>query len=259
MLKTGQAVTLIEQTVLIARDGTERKIDGSATPLYDEEGRLIGAVLVFRDITEKENMAEEIQKARKLESIGLLAGGIAHDFNNILTAILGNISLAKMSIRSEAKAVKHLTEAERASQRAKDLTYQLLTFARGGAPILRTSSISEIVKNAAGFALRGSNVRCQFPIPQDLWLVEIDAGQISQVIHNIVINAKQAMPEGGVVEIGASNTVLQEGEQRPALPLPDGKYIEIHIRDQGVGVLPEHLPKIFDPYFTTKEKGTAWG
>lgn len=258
VLRTGQAATLAEQTVLIAREGAERKIDGSASPIYDEKGELTGAVLVFRDITEKEKMKEEIQKVQKLESIGLLAGGIAHDFNNILTAILGNVSLAKMRVPSEPKAVKYLSEAEKASQRAKDLTYQLLTFTRGGVPILKITSIPDLIRDSAGFALRGSNIRCELTIPEDLWLVEIDAGQISQVIHNIVLNARQAMPEGGVVGIRARNIELKKGEG-PPLPLPEGKYVEISIRDQGVGIPAEHLPKIFDPYFTTKKKGTGLG
>lgn len=258
VLRTGQAFTLDEQTVLTAREGAERKIDGSVSPIYDEKGDLTGAALVFRDITEKEKMKEEVQKVQKLESIGFLAGGIAHDFNNILTAILGNVSLAKMLVPSEPKAVKYLSEAEKASQRAKDLTYQLLTFTRGGVPILKTTSIRDLIKDSAGFALRGSNIRCELSIPEDLWLVEIDAGQISQVIHNIVLNARQAMPEGGVVRIRARNTELKKGEG-PPLPLPEGRYVEISIRDRGVGIPAGHLPKIFDPYFTTKKKGTGLG
>ena len=164
--------------------------------------------MVFRDITEKRKMEEDVQKAHKLESIGILAGGIAHDFNNILTAILGNVSLAKISLNPEHEINALLTEAEKATLRARDLTQQLLTFSRGGAPIIRTAPVGELIKDSASFTMRGSKVRCEYRIPDDLWPVEIDEGQISQVISNLIINADQAMANGGVIKIHCKNTII---------------------------------------------------
>ena len=197
VLRTGKVVGLANHTALIARDGTERIIADSGAPIRDRESRVIGVVLVFRDITEKQKMEEELLKAAKLESLGILAGGIAHDFNNILTAILGNISLSKMLVNPEDKLHHRLSMAEKASLQAKDLVQQLLTFSKGGIPIRKSASVADIIRDSTGFILSGSNVKCVFHFPDDLWPVEVDAGQISQVINNLVLNAVHAMPEGG--------------------------------------------------------------
>ena len=191
-----------------------------------------------------------------MESVGILAGGIAHDFNNILTGIMGNIGLAKIFVVPAGQASAALVEAEEAALRAKGLTQQLLTFARGGLPIRKSTSIAKLLRQSAGFALRGSRVRGKFTLPDDLWSVEIDEGQINQVITNLVINADEAMPEGGVVKIGAKNTTI---EASSVLPLPEGNYIEITVADHGIGISPEHLARIFEPYFTTKQKGSGLG
>lgn len=193
-----------------------------------------------------------------MESIGTLAGGIAHDFNNLLTGIMGNISLAKRSVETgeTEKTSSRLVEAEKASLRAKDLTQQLLTFASGGLPIMETISITELLKEVTNFALRGSNVRGEFSLPDDLWLVDMDKGQMNQVVTNLVINADEAMPEGGILNINAMNTVVRE---RSVLPLVKGKYVKITIEDHGVGIPKEHLDRIFEPYFTTKQKGSGLG
>lgn len=261
VLQDGVVVGLANHTLLIARDGTERPIHDSAAPILDDKGGIVGVILVFRDITQQRNLEEELIKTSKLESIGILAGGIAHDFNNILTAILLNISLAKVYAKPEDKIFKSLIEAEKASIRARDLTQRLLTFSTGGAPIKKTapiSEISEIIKTSADFALRGSNIRCEFSIPDLLWLVEFDEAQMRQVIHNLVLNAQQAMPEGGTIEIGVKIIeVGTEGEQD--LSLQEGKYLKISIKDQGIGIPKEHLSKIFDPYFTTKRRGSGLG
>jgi two-component system cell cycle sensor histidine kinase/response regulator CckA len=213
-------------------------------------------VIVFSDITEKRRMEDELQRAQKLESIGILAGGIAHDFNNILTAVIGNLSLAKIHARPEDEIYERLNEAGKAASIAKDLTQQLLTFSKGGAPIKKVASIKEILSDTTEFALSGSNVRCRYDIPEDLWSVECDVGQISQVINNLIINAKQAMPAGGTVDLAARNAVVAK---RDKLPLADGKYLKIVVRDRGVGIPPEHLSMIFDPYFTTKQRGSGLG
>jgi PAS domain S-box-containing protein len=151
------------------------------------------------DITERRKMEEELLRAQKLESIGLLAGGIAHDFNNILMAILGNISLASMEAPLNSRIIERLTAAEKASLQAKDLTQQLLTFSKGGAPIKSTASVADLIRDSADFALRGSNVRCEVIIPDDLWPIEVDQGQMNQVINNLIINADEAMPDGGII------------------------------------------------------------
>ena len=256
VLETGQIMGLANNTVLISRDGTERVIEDSGAPILDQQKRTIGVVLVFRDATEKRRLQDERQKAQKLESIGILAGGIAHDFNNSLMAIIGNISLAKFYAKTGDKVFEKLEEIERAAMRTKDLTQQLLTFSKGGEPIKEIVSIAELVKEAALFTLRGSNVRCTFDLPENLWPVSIDAGQISQVFSNIIINAEQSMPEGGVIEVKTQNVDITS----PALiPSGPGKYVKISIRDQGIGIPRDHLTKIFDPYFTTKQKGSGIG
>jgi len=207
-------------------------------------------------ITETRKMEEELFRTRQLESLGILAGGIAHDFNNLLTAIMGNTSLAKMLVNPKDKINKRLEDIEKASIRARDLTQQLLTFSKGGAPIKKVSSIADVITESGRFALRGSKSRCELSLREELWPVEVDEGQISQVINNLVINADQAMPEGGLIDIRAENMQLQAGE---VITLPMGKYVRISVTDSGTGIASEHLGKIFTPYFTTKHKGSGLG
>jgi PAS domain S-box-containing protein len=211
---------------------------------------------IYQDITERKQLETERQRIEKLESLGTLAAGIAHDFNNLLTGIMGNISLAKRHVETGGKARERLEGAEKASVRARDLTRQLLTFAKGGTPIKRTISMSKLIEESATFALRGSRARPEFSLPDNLWTVEADEGQINQVINNIVINADQAMPQGGIINIEAKNRVITS---RTTLPLPNGNYVEIVIKDQGIGIPKEHLSSIFDPFFTSKKKGSGLG
>jgi PAS domain S-box-containing protein len=216
-------------------------------------GRRVASLL---DITEQKRMEAEALKAEKLESLGVLAGGIAHDFNNILTGVLGNISLAKTYAKAGDKIEERLDEMERASLRARDLTQQLLTFSRGGKPVKKTAPLPELIKDCATFALRGSNVMLELSFPGDLWPVEVDEGQIGQVINNLVINARQAMPGGGMLRIEAENVVM---EPSSGFPLQYGRYVRTAIRDQGMGIPKKHIDKIFDPYFTTKQEGSGLG
>jgi len=258
-LLTGNVVDQADHRLLIAKDGAERLLADSGAPIRAHDGTILGVVLVFRDVTEKLKVERESLVAGKLESVGILAGGIAHDFNNILTAILGNLSLAKRGVDPEDKLFRRLSEAESATLRATGLTQQLLTFSKGGEPVKKSSAIGALLPEWAGFALRGGKVHCDYALPADLWAVEIDEGQISQVVHNLVLNAQQAMPEGGVVTISGENLLLSGPSGRPRLPLKEGRYVKIAIRDQGVGIAPEHLAKIFDPYFTTKKTGSGLG
>ncbi len=244
------------QAVLVAKDGIKRIIAQTSAPIYDPASNFVGVVVVFRDLTEQQAMQEELAKAEKLESVGLLAGGIAHDFNNILTAILGNVSLAKMDIPPGSEPFERLDAAERASMKATQLTHQLLTFSKGGLPVKNVTSVKELLAEWSTFALRGSNVRCEFNIEEDLWASEIDSGQIGRVISNLIINADQAMPNGGTIHIGAQNYVaVQDGTQT----LKPGKYVRITVSDQGQGIPQEHLNRIFDPYFSTKATGSGLG
>ncbi|MFC2003114.1 PAS domain S-box protein [Chloroflexota bacterium] len=256
VLETGRIVGLINHATLISRDGTERVIADSGAPIHDELGNLFGVILVFRDISETRKLEEELQKIDKLESVGTLAGGIAHDFNNLLTGIMGFTSMAKTNVEPGGKVFSLLAKVEEASLRARDLTQQLLTFARGGAPVKELTPIRGLLEDSTLFALRGSNVRPQFSLPDDLWPVEIDKGQINQVITNIVINADEAMPEGGDLHIGAKNIVVK---RQSTLPLTRGDYVQITFKDNGVGVSKDILDKIFNPYFTTKQKGSGLG
>lgn len=208
------------------------------------------------DVTAKRRVEEELARIERLESLGIVAGGIAHDFNNILTAILGNISLGKLFASHPEKLMEKLGEAEKACLQAQGLTQQLLTFAKGGTPIKKLASIRAIVHDSCQFAVRGSNVKCEYSLPDELWPAEIDEGQIGQVINNLIINADQAMPQGGVIRVAAENVVIAS---KRGLPLKEGPYLKVTIQDQGVGIPHEILPRIFDPYFTTKRKGSGLG
>ncbi|MFZ2225263.1 MAG: PAS domain S-box protein [Candidatus Deferrimicrobium sp.] len=238
------------------RTGTPIPIEIHGFAIRDEKtGQPIALAAIVRDISERKKLEEEMARGDKLNSIGILAGGIAHDFNNLLTAIFGNITLAKMYANRKSEVYKRLEESGKAAERARDLTHQLLTFSKGGAPVKKTISLQELAKESANFVLRGSNVKCEFSFPADLWNVEADEGQISQVLNNLIINATHAMSEGGTVQLYCGNVIVDQSD----LPLEKGKYILISIMDHGTGITKKHLSKIFDPYFTTKKKGSGLG
>lgn len=214
------------------------------------------SINIVRDITERNRSKEELQRAQKLESLGVLAGGIAHDFNNLLTAIIGNLSLIDFQLESDEDTTPALKEVERAAHQARGLTQQLLTFSKGGSPIKKVTTVAKIIKNTVNLALSGSMVKCDLSIPDNLWWTEIDEGQIGQVINNIIINAIQSMSGGGVIKVAIENSFVQ-GQN--GIPIKAGKYIKIIISDRGIGIPKEQLLKIFDPYFSTKAQGTGLG
>jgi PAS domain S-box-containing protein len=257
LVATGSATELAGATLITALDGSERVVETNASPLTDPHGNRVGSVLVLRDVTERFRTMEERQKAEKLESLGIAAGGIAHDFNNLLTAILGNLSLVLNTEKFAETTEDRLSAAKRASIRAQELAQQLLTFAKGGAPIKQAESIGALVHDTVTFHLRGSKVACDFHIPDDLWPAEVDAGQISQVIQNLAINADQAMPAGGNLRVACANIEVNDANSR--LGLAPGRWIKISVQDEGIGIPEENLKKIFDPYFTTKPKGSGLG
>jgi PAS domain S-box-containing protein len=236
------------------KDGSVKWVELNTVPISWEGAP---ATLNFlRDITEKNRMEEELLKVQKLEAIGVLAGGIAHDFNNILASVMGNVSLAKMDVSPNDKVYPLLESAEGASIRAKALTQRLLTFSKGGAPVKEITTISDVIVGCSKFALSGSKVGCEFNLPTDLWPLEIDVGQINQVIQNIIINADQAMPDGGTVRISAVNIVTGTNQ---GLPLQPGKYVLLTFQDTGSGIPEVNLNKIFDPFFTSKKHGSGLG
>ena len=257
VISRGVIVGLANHTALIARDGTQRSIADSGAPIRDHNSNIIGTVLVFRDVTLEKKTEQELLKIKKLESIGVLAGGIAHDFNNILAAILGNINLATQYLDSTSKARPLLLEAEKASTRARQLTQQLLTFSKGGEPVKSTESLPELIRESAEFVLHGSNIACKYQIPEDLWKVEVDRGQMAQVIQNLVINSRHAMPEGGTISISCTN--VEENSRAMFQGLQDEKYVRIVFRDTGIGIPEQLLDRIFDPYFSTKQEGSGLG
>jgi signal transduction histidine kinase/CheY-like chemotaxis protein len=205
------------------------------------------------EITQREQAEEELLRARKLESLGVLAGGIAHDFNNFLTVVQGNIEVAKVHLAPDEAAGEFLDQAASACQRAKFLSSQLLTFAKGGAPVRRVASTAQLVTDAVLLARSGSSIAIELQLAESLWSTEVDSGQIGQVLHNILINAREAMSSSGTIEVRAENVALQNGsgEAKP--------HVRISIRDYGHGIAPEVLRRIFDPYFTTKPGGSGLG
>lgn len=255
-LLVGAGYTLSAATQKIRKkDGTQRLVSASVALIRNMTSQVVGAVLVFRDITEQSKTEEELSKVQKLESIGVLAGGIAHDFNNILTAIMGNINLAMLQIEPDNETYQLLSAAEKASARAKNLTQQLLTFAKGGNPIKNIATIQEIIEDSADFVLRGSKVQCEYIFADDLWAVKVDTGQISQVVQNIIMNGAAAMPDGGTITVNCTNYALEKDTPL----LKGGQYVQITIADQGSGIPADKLDKIFDPFFTTKKIGSGLG
>jgi PAS domain S-box-containing protein len=255
-LRTVPNFSLEREYRIVRKGGDIKWIHEVIRNVVDKDGKPFMVEGAIFDVTDRKRMEDDLIKSHKLESIGILAGGIAHDFNNILTAILGNISLAETYVEPESELAELLLDSEKASIRARDLTQQLLTFSKGGEPVKKAISICRLIKESANFALMGSNVKCSYRLPYDVWPVEVDEGQIGQVINNLVINAMQAMPEGGEINVKAEN--ISVGTENAYL-INEGDYVRITIEDHGIGIKKEHLQKVFDPYFTTKQKGSGLG
>jgi PAS domain S-box-containing protein len=259
ILESESTVELFHHVILLTRSGIERRIAFSGSPIRDDKSRTIGMVLAFRDITEQLRTEQELIKVKKLESIGVLAGGIAHDFNNILSVILGNIdfalSLSDSNMSSESREL--LDEAMKASLRAQGLTQQLLTFAKGGEPVKETASLADVIMESANFILHGDKVACRYDFPPSLWLVDIDKGQISQVVQNIILNASQSMPGGGMIDVSCENVTASDIRDFDAPAV--GRFVKVTIMDRGIGIPANILERIFDPYFSTKQKGSGLG
>ncbi len=255
VLSSGKQIELANNTILVSRDKTERIIADSGSPIKDKDNTTIGVVLVFRDMTEKRKIQNAIQRTSKLESLGILAGGIAHDFNNLLGGIYNYTDLANR-ISSNHEVSNYLDKTMNTIDRARNLTGQLLTFAKGGAPVCKVQPLFPFIQEATQFALSGTNITCIFDNPKDLWPCNFDKNQIGQVIDNLVINAQQAMPIGGAIELTAQNIILTKNEHSA---LGEGNYIKLSIKDSGIGIPHELLNRIFDPFFSTKTKGHGLG
>ena len=255
VLATGRVVGLANHTALISRDGRERSIADSGAPIHDGKGQTIGVVLVFRDVTEQALRDAALARAQRMESLAVLAGGIAHDFNNILTGVIVNLAVA-LEDSTSPSLPEVLTEAKDAAHRARALTQQLLTFSKGGAPVKRVADLREVVRDTAIFCTRGWSGVCRFDIAGELWLARADPDQVSQVVQNIVINAVEVMPRGGVLQIRAQNVHL--GAENQQL-LPEGPYLRIGISDEGPGIPGPIRDRIFEPFFSTKSHGSGLG
>lgn len=244
----------IDVAILITKDLKEISIKSNYAPIKTAFGENIGVVVVFQDITSKLKTETELLKTEKMDSLGILAGGIAHDFNNLLAGILANIQLAQIKMERGADIGKYISETIKITYKASELTKQLLTFAKGGAPVKQTASIADLIRDTVSFTLTGSNIKCIFKIYEDLKMAEFDVGQISQVLNNLVINAKHAMPNGGLIEVSAENIVFENDNRYQT-----GQYVKITIKDHGIGISKENLSKIFDPFYTTKPTGSGLG
>lgn len=229
-------------------------LDIKATPIRNEQGAIVDIIEIVRDITHQRETEMEAIRMQKLESLGILAGGIAHDFNNILAAIIANLQLATIKLQKGQDISKHLEDTIETTRKASSLTKQLLTFAKGGAPLKKMIFLSELVRETVNFALCGSNIKAVFQIPENLWPVDADEGQIIQVINNLIINAEQAMPGGGIINIIGENVTYDINSK-----YEPGRYVKLTIIDHGEGIPEEIKDKIFDPFFTTKTFGSGLG
>jgi PAS domain S-box-containing protein len=232
--------------------GEEQFYEVRLLPLLDTQ-----VIAFVRNITERKRREEELLRLSKLESVTVLAGGVAHDFNNILASIVGNLSLAKAKTSTSSDVHDMLSDIELASERARKLVKQLLTFAKGCDPVRKVTQLGDLLEDWTRFALSGSHVSCRFNVARDLWPVEVDEGQMGQVVDNLVINARQAMPRGGALLVSATNVTMDTSEV--GSPLRPGRYVRVAVKDGGVGISKEDLPRIFEPYFTTKKTGSGLG
>jgi PAS domain S-box-containing protein len=239
-----------------ARDGAPVELWLTASLVRDAAGRPIAMVGLTRDLADQRRLEAEHVRAQKLESIGVLAGGLAHDFNNLLTIILGNIDLARLFAGANPEAAEAFDHAAEAALRAGDLTRQLITFSKGGQPVKRVGSITRVVRDTVLFAAAGSSVACEFDLPGNLPAIEFDEGQMRQVFHNLVQNAREAMPGGGTLRVSACALQVERNEV-PGLAA--GSYLCLQFADRGTGIAQAHLSRIFDPYFSTKEMDTVKG
>ncbi|MEW6520617.1 MAG: ATP-binding protein [Thermodesulfobacteriota bacterium] len=257
-LLSGREVDKIE-TEFVARDGRRIMVEGKCNCKF-VDNKPVAIRGIFRDVTERRKLEIELQKAQKLEAIGILAGGIAHDFNNILTGLLAVITLVKNALPPESEQIEILEEARQSCLQGKELTGKFITFAEGGSPLKKCINIRELLQQSVETAVRGADIACRFALAADMHEVFIDAGQMQQVFNNVVINAREAMVNGGEVRVRAENQQIGEDN---GLDVAPGAYLRIAITDQGVGIPQENLARIFDPYFTTKrmasQRGTGFG
>jgi len=227
-----------------------------AVPLISKDGSINRILVVVENITERKQFELHLQQSQKMEAISTLAGGIAHDFNNLLGVITGNVSYSLSQLHKNDELFEVLSDIQEGTIQAEKLTKQLLTFAKGGEPIKTVADMNQLIKEASQFVTRGLKSRCEYELSENLSLVEIDTGQINQVINNLVINANQAMPQGGTIYIKTVNEIIASDNK---FTLAGGRYVKISIEDQGVGISDKHLSKIFDPFFTTRQKGNGLG
>ncbi len=246
----------VERALKEAQSALQKAHDELAARVTDRTAELERANEQLRaEMEQRKQVEEELLRARKLESVGVLAGGIAHDFNNFLTVVIGNIALTKVKLQAAEPVDDLLEQTAKACKRAVLLASQLLTFGRGGAPVRRPTSVAPVVNDAVDLARAGAQVSIELDVADDLWAAEIDAEQIGQALHNVLLNARQAMPVGGKIEVHAKNVVLDTN----SLPLAGNRQVKISVRDYGCGIAASVLPRVFDPYFTTKQGGRGLG
>lgn len=237
------------------KDGSKRWFETSISVIKDANGEATGFRGIGRDITSRRQREDDTLRSRKLESVGVLAGGIAHDFNNLLSILLGYISIAQTMINDD-EALLIIKKAEKAAFQASELTKRLITFSMGDDPWRKITFLEPLLRKSMNFSIAGSGMSFSFSVPDNLWPVNIDEDQIKQVARNLVKNAAEAMPGGGIITISAENHIIWDNS---GLPLPEGTYVRWSVADQGIGIPAENLPRIFDPYFTTKDMGATKG
>ncbi|MBN1983804.1 MAG: PAS domain S-box protein [Chitinivibrionales bacterium] len=244
------------RSILQRRDGMKYTIAECRSPIFDSEKKIIGTVVVFRDITEELKIEQNLRNAVKLESLSVLAAGVAHDFNNLLHGIFSYVDLARESLHESDAVGQYLDKAMLVNKRARNLTQQLLTYSKGSTPVKKTVRINQLIMDATSFVLSGSNVTAIYDLAPDLWFVELDENQFAQVIDNIIINARQAMPKGGRVYIKSQNCSADTTVKNPIF---NGDVVHLEIKDEGCGITPQNIDRVFDPFFTTKEHGSGLG